>query len=91
MYIVGSEQFIKNGGTISEDGRVWHLPDGVYSFLNNASLHRLVSHLMKGLVDVKKYEFDNYIEVKEGETDEDNTRLVLNKELIGRYINEHNK
>lgn len=90
-YIVGVEQFIKNGGTISDDGRVWYLPDDVHSFLNNASLKRILTHLMKGLVDVRKYEFDDYIEVKEGETDEDNTRLVLKKDLIERYVNEHNK
>lgn len=84
-YLVGSEQFMKNGGTISEDCKVWYLPDGVHSFLNNSSLHRIVSHLMKGMVTVKKYEFDDFIVVLDGETDNDDLRIVLNKNLIDRY------
>lgn len=89
-YIVGTEQFIKNGGKISEDCKVWYLPDGVHSFTNNQALNRFLTHLMKGMVEVRKYEFDDLIEAKEGETDAENTRLVLNKDLIERYINEHN-
>lgn len=90
-FIVGTEQFIKNGGKISEDCKVWYLPDNVHSFTNNQALNRFLTHLMKGMVEVRKYEFDDLIEAKEGETDEENTRLVLNKDLIDRYINKHNK
>lgn len=86
-YLVGTGQHLKNHGTISEDCRVWYLPDGVHSFMNNSSLHRIVSHLMKGLVTVQKYEFDDFIEVQDGETDNDDSRIVLNKNLIDRYTN----
>lgn len=89
-FIVGTEQFIKNGGKISEDCKVWYLPDGVHSFTYNQALNRFLTHLMNGMVEVRKYEFDDLIEAKDGETDEDNTRLVLKKELIDRYVNEHN-
>ena len=30
--LVATEQFVKNGGTVSDDGRIWYLPDGIHSF-----------------------------------------------------------
>ena len=63
-YLVATEQFIKNGGTVSDDGKIWFLPDGIHSFANNAALNRIITHLMKGIVKVKKYEFDDFIEVE---------------------------
>lgn len=84
-YVAGLERFIKNGGKISPDGKEWILPDGEHSFPNNPSFCRFVSHLTKGTVNVSQYGFNDFIEVKEGETCEYNTRLVISKDLINRY------
>lgn len=87
-YLVATEQFIKNGGTVSEDGKIWFLPDGIHSFANNAALNRIITHLMKGMVKVQKYEFDNFIVAEEGELDNAEPRMVINKNLVDRYVNQ---
>ena len=87
-YLVATEQFIKNGGTVSDDGKIWFLPDGIHSFANNAALNRIITHLMKGIVKVKKYEFDDFIEVEEGELDNAEPRMIINKKLVDRYVNQ---
>ena len=61
-FLCGTERFIQDGGTISNDNKNWNLPDEVHSFLNNPSLQRIVAHLMMGEVKVQKYEFENFIE-----------------------------
>ena len=87
-YLVATEQFIKNGGIVSDDGKIWFLPDGIHSFANNAALNRIITHLMKGIVKVKKYEFDDFIEVEEGELDNAEPRMIINKKLVDRYVNQ---
>ena len=87
-YLVATEQFIKNGGTVSDDGKIWFLPDGIHSFANNASINRIITHLMTGIVKVKKYEFDDFIEVEEGELDNAEPRMIINKKLVDRYVNQ---
>lgn len=87
-YLVATEQFIKNGGTVSDDGKIWFLPDGIHSFANNAALNRIITHLMKDMVKVKKYEFDDFIEVEEGELDNAEPRMIINKKLVDRYVNQ---
>lgn len=87
-YLVATEQFIKNGGTVSDDGKIWFLPDGIHSFANNAALNRIITHLMKGMVKVKKYEFDDFIVVEEGELDNAEPRMIINKKLVDRYVNQ---
>ena len=87
-YLVATEQFIKNGGTVSDDGKIWHLPDGIHSLVNNAALNRIITHLMKDMVKVKKYEFDDFIEVEEGELDNAEPRMIINKKLVDRYVNQ---
>lgn len=89
-YLFATEQFIKNGGTVSEDGKNWFLPDGIHSFANNAALNRMITHLMKGMVKVQKYEFDDFIIAKEGELDNAEPRMIINKKLIDRYVNQAN-
>lgn len=89
-YLVATEQFIKNGGTVSDDGKIWFLPDGIHSFANNAALNRIITHLMKGMVKVQKYEFDNFIVAEEGELDNAEPRMIINKKLVDRYINQAN-
>lgn len=89
-YLVATEQFIKNGGTVSEDGKIWFLPDGIHSLVNNAALNRIITHLMKGMVKVNKYEFDNFIVAEEGELDNAEPRMIINKRLVERYINQAN-
>ena len=87
-YLVATEQFIKNGGTVSDDGKIWYLPDGIHSLVNNAALNRIITHLMKGIVKVQKYEFDDFIIAKEGELDKAEPRMVINKRLVDRYVNQ---
>lgn len=89
-YLVATEQFIKNGGTVSDDGKIWHLPDGIHSLVNNAALNRIITHLMKGMVMVQKYEFDDFIVAEEGELDNAEPRMIINKRLVERYINQAN-
>ena len=45
---------------------------------------------MKGIVKVKKYEFDDFIEVEEGELDNAEPRMIINKKLVDRYVNQAN-
>lgn len=87
-YLVATEQFIKNGGTVSDDGKIWFLPDRIHSFANNAALNRIITHLMKGMVKVKKYEFDDFIVAEEGELDNAEPRMIINKKLVDRYVNQ---
>ena len=87
-YLVATEQFIKNGGTVSENGKIWYLPDGIHSLVNNAALNRIITHLMKGMVKVKKYEFDDFIVAKKGELDNAEPRMIINKKLVDRYVNQ---
>lgn len=86
-FLAGTEIFIWNGGTVSDDARVWNLPDDVHSFLANQSLIRIVSHLMKGVVQFKKIELDEPIEWKDNEVDFEENRLVISRDLIDRYEN----
>lgn len=87
-YLVATEQFIKNGGTVSDDGKNWFLPDGIHSFANNEAFNRIITHLMNGIVKVQKYEFDDFIEVEEGELDNAEPRMIINKKLVDRYVNQ---
>ena len=89
-FLAGTERFVKNGGSISDDNMNWYLPDEVHSFLNNPSFQRIVAHLMKGEVKVQKYEFEDFIESYEGETDSDEPRAVINKSLVERYTTIYN-
>lgn len=89
-YLLATEQFIKNGGNVSEDGKIWYLHDGIHSLVNNAALNRIITHLMKGMVKVQKYEFDDFIEAEVGELDNAEPRMVINKKLVDRYVNRAN-
>lgn len=89
-YLLATERFIKNGGNVSEDGKIWYLPDGIHSLVNNAALNRIITHLMKGMVKVQKYEFDDFIEAEVGELDNAEPRMVINKKLVDRYVNRAN-
>lgn len=88
--LVATEQFVKNGGTVSDDGRIWYLPDGIHSFSSNAALDRITAHMVKGMVRTKKYEFDDFIVAAEGELDKEEPRLVISKNLVDRYTNLYN-
>ena len=84
-HLVATEQFLKNGGTISDDDVIWHLPNRIHSFKNNATLHQITAHLVKGMVSTQKYEFDDFIVATEGELDKEEPRLVISKNLVDRY------
>ena len=89
-YLVGVERFMQNGGTISDDGSVWTLPEDRATFRYDAGLGRLVCHLMRGAVRLQKYDLGNRIEWNEGEVDAENTGLVISPTLIERYIESNN-
>ena len=89
-YLVGVERFMQNGGTISDDGSIWTLPEDRATFRYDAGLGRLVSHLMRGEVRLQKYDLGNRIEWNEGEVDAENTGLVISPTLIERYIESTN-
>ena len=85
-YLVGVARFKQNGGTISDDGSIWTLPEDRATFRYGAGLGRLVSHLMRGVVRLQKYDLGNRIEWNEGEVDDENTSLVISPALIDRYV-----
>ena len=85
-YLVGAARFKQNGGTISDDGSIWTLPEDRATYRYGASLGRLVSHLMRGAVRLQKYDLGNRIEWNEGEVDDENTSLVISPALIDRYV-----
>ena len=89
-YLVGVERFMQNGGTISDDGTVWTLPEDRATFRYDADLGRLVCHLMRGEVRLQKYDLGNRIEWNECEVDAENTGLVISPTLIERYIESTN-
>ena len=89
-YLVGVERFMQNGGTISDDGSIWTLPEDRATFRYDAGLGRLVCHLMRGDVRLQKYDLGNRIEWNEGEVDDENTGLVISPTLIERYIESTN-
>ena len=45
---------------------------------------------MKDMVKVKKYEIDDFIVAEEGELDNAEPRMIINKKLIDRYVNQAN-
>ena len=85
-YLVGVERFMQNGGTISDDGSLWTLPEERATYKYGAGLGRLVSHLMRGAVRLQKYDLGNRIEWNEDEVDDENTSLVISPALIDRYV-----
>ena len=84
-YMVGAEQFLKNGGDINGEGDLWTLPDGEHSFMLNKGMNRLLSVLMNGLVGFRRLEFGHLIEWNEGEVDTEAPGLVISQNLIDRY------
>ena len=89
-YLVGVARFKQNGGTISDDGSIWTLPEDRATFRYDAGLGRLVCHLMRGAVRLQKYDLGNRIEWNDGEVDAENTGLVISPTLIERYIESTN-
>lgn len=85
-YLVAAEQFEKNGGVISEDNKTWYLPDGIHSLNCNGALERITTHMVKWMVSVQRYEFEDCIEAKDGELDDDEPRMVIKKDLVDRYV-----
>ena len=85
-YLVGVARFMQNGGTISDDGSIWRLPEERATYKYGAGLGRLVSHLMRGVVRLQKYDLGNRIERNDDEVDDENTSLVISPALIDRYV-----
>ena len=85
-YLVGVARFKQNGGTVSDDGSIWTLPEERATYKYGAGLGRLVSHLMRGAVRLQKYDLGNRIEWHDGEVDDENTCLVISPALIDRYV-----
>ena len=85
-YLVGVARFKQNGGTISDDGSIWTLPEDRATYKYGAGLGRLVSHLMRGAVRLQKYDLGNRIEWNDDEVDDENTSLVISPALINRHV-----
>ena len=90
-YLVGVEQFLKNGGTISSDGDLWNLPDESASYQCRNGLKRLVAHLMRGLVGFRRLEVGTGIEYEDDEVDDKDSVLVVSPTLIERYTGSTNE
>ena len=90
-YLVGVEQFLKNGGTISSDGDLWILPDESASYHCRNGLQKLVSHLMRGLVGFQRLEVGAGIEYEDDEVDDKDSVLVVSPTLIERYTGSTNE
>ena len=84
-YLVGTEQFLKNGGDISDNGDLWTLPDGTHSYYYNNSLRHIVPLLMRGLVGHQRLKVSAGIEYQDGEVDDKDSVLVVSPTLIERY------
>ncbi len=85
-YMVGVECFLKNGGSISDDGYTWTYPDGMHEVLYNHSLQRLLLLLMRDIVKIEIVEFDKPIEWNDGEIDNDiQPCFIIDTALIERY------
>ena len=89
-YLVGTEQFLKNGGDISDNGDLWTLPDGTHSYYYNNSLRHIVPLLMRGLVGHQRLKVSAGIEYQDGEVDAEDSELVVSPTLIERYIGRTN-
>lgn len=87
-YLVGNEFFLKNGGDISKDGKLWEMPDKIHTIIYNGSMERLLAVLMKDIVGYRAFEVDK-IEWNDGEVDFDEGApcFILNPSLIERYTN----
>lgn len=53
---------------------------------NGGSISEITKHLIKGKVSVQTLEYDDYIEVLDGEIDDDDPRIILSETLIDRYV-----
>lgn len=85
-YLFCIDRWLENGGSISEDSKVWHFPDKIHSVKCNFEFLNLLSVLVKGIFGIKKYDFDHPIKWKEGEVENEGSRLIVDKALIERYI-----
>ena len=81
----GIEQWLKNGGHITDECMVWEMGNHNPKFTCDAALQYIVIQLMKGLVSISKYEFDHPLEWDENEVDDTVSRLVISQTLIDRY------
>lgn len=87
-YLVGLEQFLKNGGIVSDDRRWWYHPDENYGIECKYELLMLISTIMKNILHYKIIKLDREIEYEEDEIDD---VLVVSKELIGRLAEQPQK
>ena len=87
-YLVGLEQFLKNGGIVSDDRRWWYHPDENYRIECKLELFMLVSIITKNMLSYKIIRFDSGIEYEEDEIDD---VLVVSKELIERLAEQPQK
>lgn len=85
-YLTGAEYFMKNGGTISKDGSIWCYPDGIHQIECSYPLRRFLMTLMRDVVKIKTYEFEDPIVWKEGEIDDEQKPcFIISPCLIERY------
>ena len=90
-YMLATEQFLKNGGKISDDGQYWTYPDDNHSLICDNALRRIFRHTMNDIVGFTQIEFDDPIVWNTGEVDNEDNRLITDSSLIERYKDIYNQ
>ena len=83
-YLTAADQWEKNGGRIEKN--VWVGSWNDLKFCEDASLVVLVSSLMRGILKYITIEKDGPLDIHEGELDKIDPYLVINPDLILRYL-----
>ena len=83
-YLTAADQWERNGGRIEKN--VWVGSWNDMKFCEDASLVVLVSSLMRGILKYITIEKDGPLDIHEGELDKKDPYLVINPDLILRYL-----
>lgn len=83
-YLTAADQWERNGGRVEKNA--WIGPGNALKFCEDTSLVALVSNLMKGLIKYIRIEKDEPLDIHEGELDKGDPYLVINPDLILRYL-----
>ena len=86
-YLIAVEQFLKNGGEISDDGGTWTFPGGQYTIKLNDAVKYIFRYTIPDTVGIRRIEFEEPIVWNEDEVDKEDNALIVNYDLIERYDN----
>lgn len=68
-WLVGLENWMRNGGSYESNGDVWIHSDDIHSYCDNHAFRRIVMMLCTGLVGYRKLTFDRPIKINRGEVE----------------------